>query len=102
MISRATLKPAATVLAIGLALFQIYFTAGFGVMDSQMLRVIHLGTVLTLVFIYLPPRKMKEGQTENPLWLLLDLVLICGASGRPGFWCPISITTWNASDISTL
>ena len=81
MISRATLKPAATVLAIGLALFQIYFTAGFGVMDSQMLRVIHLGTVLTLVFIYLPPRKMKEGQTENPLWLLLDLVLICGA-----FW----------------
>ncbi len=81
MISRATLKPAATVLAIGLAVFQIYFTAGFGVMDSQMLRVIHLGTVLTLVFIYLPPRKTKEGQPEHPLWLLLDLVLICGA-----FW----------------
>ena len=47
MISRQTLKPVATVLAVGLAIFQIYFTAGFGVMDSQMLRVIHLGTVLT-------------------------------------------------------
>ena len=55
MISRQTLKPVATVLAVGLAIFQIYFTAGFGVMDSQMLRVIHLGTVLTLVVIYFPP-----------------------------------------------
>ncbi len=81
MISRETLKPVATVLAVGLAIFQIYFTAGFGVMDSQMLRVIHLGTVLTLVFIYFPPRKPVEGVKENPLWLLLDLVLICGA-----FW----------------
>ena len=81
MISRETLKPVATVLAIGLAIFQIYFTAGFGVMDSQMLRVIHLGTVLTLVFMYFPPKKVAEGQKENPLWLLLDLVLICGA-----FW----------------
>ncbi len=81
MISRQTLKPVATVLAVGLAIFQIYFTAGFGVMDSQMLRVIHLGTVLTLVFIYFPPKKPVEGVKENPLWLLLDLVLICGA-----FW----------------
>ncbi len=73
MISRATLKPAATVLAIGLAVFQIYFTAGFGVMDSQMLRVIHLGTVLTLVFIYLPPRKRKKGSQNIPcgcFWIL--------------------------------
>lgn len=81
MISRETLKPVATVLAVGLAIFQIYFTAGFGVMDSQMLRVIHLGVVLTLVFIYFPPKKLAEGQKENPLWLVLDLVLICGA-----FW----------------
>ncbi len=81
MISRETLKPVAAILAIGLAIFQIYFTAGFGVMDSQMLRVIHLGTVLTLVFLYFPPIKLAEGEKENPLWLLLDLLLICGA-----FW----------------
>lgn len=81
MISRTALKPVATVLAVGLAVFQIYFTAGFGVMDSQMLRVLHLGMVLTLVFIYLPPRKPREGEKEHPLWLLLDLALIAGA-----FW----------------
>ena len=79
MISRDALKGVASVIAVGLALFQIYFTAGFGIIDSQLLRTIHLGIVLALVFLYFPPRKIPEGEREHPGWLALDLVLICGA-----------------------
>lgn len=85
MITRADLKPVASGIAIGLALFQIYFTAGFGIMDSQMLRAIHLGIVLTLVFLYFPARRLREGEKENPLWLLLDLALV-GASFVTAYW----------------
>ncbi|MBR3881316.1 MAG: TRAP transporter permease, partial [Mailhella sp.] len=73
------MKPIITVLAIGLALYQIWFTGGFGILDSQLHRTLHLGVVLTLVFMYLPPRKLEEGEKEHPFWLMLDLVLIAGA-----------------------
>ena len=55
MISRDSLKGITSVIAVGLAIFQIYFTAGFGIIDSQLLRTIHLGIVLALVFLYFPP-----------------------------------------------
>ena len=42
MISRDSLKGITSVIAVGLAIFQIYFTAGFGIIDSQLLRTIHL------------------------------------------------------------
>ena len=79
MISRDSLKGITSVIAVGLAIFQIYFTAGFGIIDSQLLRTIHLGIVLALVFLYFPPKKLQEGEREHPGWLALDLVLICGA-----------------------
>lgn len=75
-ITRDSLKPIATLIAIGLAIFQIYYTAGFDVMDSPMLRAIHLGTVMTLIFLWYPPFKLKPGETEKPIWLLVDLVLV--------------------------
>lgn len=40
MISRDSLKGITSVIAVGLAIFQIYFTAGFGIIDSQLLRTI--------------------------------------------------------------
>lgn len=76
-ITRQTIKPLATAVAIGLSIFQIYFTAGFDVMDAPMLRAIHLGAVMTLIFMWFPPVKVEQGKEEHPLWLVLDAVLIC-------------------------
>lgn len=74
--SRDSLKPVASVLAIALTAFQVYFTAGFDVMDAPMLRAIHLGAVMALVFLWFPPFKLKPDQKENPLWVVLDLLLV--------------------------
>lgn len=76
-ITRQTIKPLATAVAIGLSIFQIYFTAGFDVMDAPMLRAIHLGAVMTLIFMWFPPVKVEQGKEEHPLCLVLDAVLIC-------------------------
>ena len=78
MISRDSLKGITSVIAVGLAIFQIYFTAGFGIIDSQLLRTIHLGIVLALVFLYFPPKKLQEGEREHPGWLAADIL----AKGR--------------------
>lgn len=75
-LTRDSLKPIATVIAIGLAIFQIYFTAGFDVIDSPMLRAIHLGTVMILIFLWFPPFKVKAGERENLIWLIMDIILV--------------------------
>lgn len=66
MISRDSLKGITSVIAVGLAIFQIYFTAGFGIIDSQLLRTIHLGIVLALVFLYFPPRSFRKASGNTP------------------------------------
>ena len=94
MISRDSLKGITSVIAVGLAIFQIYFTAGFGIIDSQLLRTIHLGIVLALVFLYFPPKKLQEGEREHPGWLALDLVRSAGPSPPRISSPPTSTTTW--------
>ena len=66
MISRDSLKGITSVIAVGLAIFQIYFTAGFGIIDSQLLRAIHLGIVLALVFLYFPPQEASGRRAGTP------------------------------------
>lgn len=73
---RQSLKPVATVISIALCAFQIYFTGGFGVTDTHILRGTHLSAISILVFLLIPPFKVKQGEKENPLFLLLDFVLV--------------------------
>ncbi|HJD96680.1 TRAP transporter permease [Mailhella massiliensis] len=73
---RSTLKPVVTVVAIILSIFQIYFTGGFGVTDTHILRGTHLSLIAVLTFMLIPPVKVKPGEKENPLFLLMDLLLI--------------------------
>ena len=53
MISRDSLKGITSVIAVGLAIFQIYFTAGFGIIDSQLLRTS-------------PPRSFRKASGNTP------------------------------------
>lgn len=73
---RMLLKPAATVAAIVLSLFQIYYTGGFGVTDAHILRGTHLTLIVILVLLLRPSRKLEAGEKEGWFPLLVDLVLI--------------------------
>ena len=74
--SRESLKPVVTIVSIILCAFQIYFTGGFGVTDTHILRGTHLSLIAILTFMLIPPVKVKPGEKENPLFLVMDLVLI--------------------------
>ena len=48
--------------ALALALFQIWFTTGFGVLDGSMMRVMFVSFITVLVFLFIPGRKYKENE----------------------------------------
>lgn len=73
---RTLLKPVATVVAIILSLFQIYFTGGFGVTDAHILRGTHLTLIVILVLLLRPSRKLEAGEKEGWFPLFVDLALI--------------------------
>ena len=102
MISRDSLKGITSVIAVRLPIFQIYFTAGFGIIDSQLLRTIHLGIGARSGLPLLPPQEASGRRAGTPR--------LAGA----GFWSliprpspprpsspPTSTTTWNASGMWT-
>lgn len=67
------IKPVAKGFALALALFQIWFTTGFGVLDGSMMRVMFVSFITVLVFLFIPCRKYKENEKEPTLFLLIDL-----------------------------
>ncbi|EGW44711.1 hypothetical protein HMPREF0178_02513 [Bilophila sp. 4_1_30] len=75
-LDRSLLKPAATVVAIVLSLFQIYFTGGFGVTDAHILRGTHLTLIMILVLLLVPSRKLAPEEKEGWFPILIDLALI--------------------------
>lgn len=75
-LDRSLLKPVATVVAIVLSLFQIYFTGGFGVTDAHILRGTHLTLIMILVLLLVPSRKLVPGEKEGWFPILIDLALI--------------------------
>ena len=75
---RAALKPVFTVLAILLALFQIYTTGGFAVFDSTLQKVAHLALVLSLAFLWVPIKSFRKS-VEPTLLVLTDIVFACAA-----------------------
>lgn len=74
MLTRATFKPVAAVIAIAFTLFQIYFTA-FGVLEGTSMRADFLGFVMVLILLLVPPFRVKEGKREHPALVVADLGL---------------------------
>ena len=73
--TREGIKPIAMAIGLALALFQIWFTTGFGVLDGSMMRVVFVGAITALIFLYIPYRKFGKNEKE-PTWsLLLDICL---------------------------
>ena len=82
MLSRNTLKPVCTVLAVLLCLFQIWGTSGFfGTLDAQILRSFHTAFIFALIFLLKPPFKKKD----NGLFVALDVLLAVLAMGTAGY-----------------
>ena len=72
-LTREGIKPVAKGFALALALFQIWFTTGFGVLDCSMMRLMFVSFITVLVFLFIPCRKYKENEKEPTLFLLIDL-----------------------------
>ncbi|WP_294557636.1 TRAP transporter permease [uncultured Mailhella sp.] len=72
--SRKSVAPIASVVAVVLTLFQIYSTGGFGVLPTPIQRGTHLALIMTLVFLWRPAFRYKDGKEPLPMFLL-DLCL---------------------------
>ncbi|GAA5347136.1 TRAP transporter 4TM/12TM fusion protein [Planifilum fimeticola] len=69
------LKWVVTVLAVGLALFQLY-TAFFGTLPSQLQRAPHLTVALAIIFLLYPWKKGKTDSKVSVLDILLALLAL--------------------------
>lgn len=81
---REILKPAFAVLAIILALFQLYTTGGFAVFDDTLQKVTHFSLVLAIIFLLLPIKKFR-GKEPTP-FVILDIVLSLTALGIGAYY----------------
>ena len=80
-LTRKTLAPITTAMAVILCAFQVYATGGIGVLEAPVLRAGHLSMILFLTFFWIPPFKGKD-----PLWVvLLDILLAFGAMAILGW-----------------
>ncbi len=84
-IDRSRLKPLAYAIGVGLTLFQILFTGGFFVIDTPLLRGIHLSIVMVLVFLLIPISSKYRKQPEPWPLLALDL-LFCAIAAATAFY----------------
>ena len=75
ILSRESLKKAAYPIGIAMALFQLYYTIGYGVLEGSLLAAIFLSFALTMIFLLHPAVKPREGRREPAFLLLVDLVL---------------------------
>ena len=75
ILSRESLKKAAYPIGIAMALFQLYYTIGYGVLEGSLLAAIFLSFALTMIFLLHPAVKPRESRGEPVFLLLVDLVL---------------------------
>ena len=75
ILSRESLKKAAYPIGIAMALFQLYYTIGYGVLEGSLLAAIFLSFALTMIFLLHPAVKPREGRREPVFLLLVDLLL---------------------------
>lgn len=57
ILSRESLKKAAYPIGIAMALFQLYYTIGYGVLEGSLLAAIFLSFALTMIFLLHPAVK---------------------------------------------
>ncbi|MCH5277651.1 MAG: TRAP transporter permease [Desulfovibrionaceae bacterium] len=79
ILSRSTLKKIAYPTGVGMTLFQVYYTIGYGVLEGSLLAAIFLSFALVLIFLSHPAIKIDEGKEEPVPLIVLDLVLACCA-----------------------
>ncbi len=80
-LTRKTLAPVATVMAVILCAFQIYATGGIGVLETPVLRAGHLSMILFLAFFWIPPMKSRD-----PVWVVaLDIMLALASMAVLGY-----------------
>lgn len=74
-IDRSRFKGLAYIIGVGLTFFQILFTGGFFVIDTPLLRGVHLSIVMVLVFLLFPISARYKGVKEP--WFLVAADLLC-------------------------
>ena len=75
-IGQLKMKHIAAVLAVMLSLFQIIFTGGFAIMDSHLLRAIHLSAVMALIFMYFPGYREEDSAVKKNVLTLINIILV--------------------------
>lgn len=83
---RSVLKPLITVIAIFLAGYQIYTTAGIAIVDGTLQKVTHLSLVLSLVFLWVPYKKFPKEEMEPWLFVIVDIALSLLSLGVAAFY----------------
>lgn len=76
ILSRELFKKAAWPIGIGMTIFQVYFTIGYGVLEGMLQSAIFLAFALALTFLIYPAYKIPEGKREPQILLWLDVILI--------------------------
>ena len=59
-----------------LSIFQVVFTGGFAIMDSHLLRAIHLSTVMALIFMYFPGYREEDSALKKNLLTIINIILV--------------------------
>lgn len=76
ILTRGSLKKVAYPVGIAMALFQLYYTIGYGVLEGSLLAAIFLSFALTMIFLIHPAIKIKDNRQEPTILLLIDILLV--------------------------
>ena len=78
MFERKKLRPIILALATILCIFQLCTSLGIVILDPMVIRSVHVGIILALIFLWRPPvHEWKKHPRPEPLWVLAwDLFLL--------------------------
>ena len=78
MFERKKLRPIILVLATLLCIFQLCTSLGIFILDPMVIRSVHVGIILALIFLWRPPvHEWKKHPRPEPLWVLAwDIFLL--------------------------
>lgn len=76
ILTRGSLKKVAYPVGIAMALFQLYYTIGYGVLEGSLLAAIFLSFALTMIFLIHPAIKIKDNRQEPTILLSSDILLV--------------------------
>ncbi len=84
---RKKLRPFFLVLAAVLCVFQLSTSAGLYTPNPMVIRSVHLGIILTLIFMWRPPlREYRVNPKPEPIWIFLwDIMFIAMSVASCGY-----------------